>query len=64
MTQRADRSGLLGAEKHFPVLTGDVHSDTRKIMAVGNLQKEWVRRGRSEHAPSEDCQLMASKFEY
>jgi hypothetical protein len=39
------------AEKHFPVFT----DDTRKILAVGDLKKEEVRRGRSEHARSDDC---------
>ena len=39
------------AEKHFPVFT----DDTRKILAVGDLKKEAVRRGRSEHARSDDC---------
>ena len=39
------------AEKHFPVFT----DDTRKILAVGDLKKEEMRRGRSEHARSEDC---------
>ncbi len=29
--------------------------DTRKILAVGDLKKEEVRRGRSEHARSDDC---------
>ncbi len=35
------------AEKHFPVFT----DDTRKILAVGDLKKEEVRRGRSEPRP-------------
>jgi hypothetical protein len=39
------------AEKHFPVFT----DDTRKILAVDDLKKEEVRRGRSEHARSDDC---------
>ena len=30
-------------------------SDTRKILAVDDLKKEEVRRGRSEHARSDDC---------
>ncbi len=29
--------------------------DKRKILAVGDLKKEEVRRGRSEHARSDDC---------
>jgi hypothetical protein len=39
------------AEKQFPVFTDDM----RKILAVGDLKKEEVRRGRSEHARSDDC---------
>ena len=39
------------AEKHFPVFT----DDTRKILAVDDLKKEEVRRGRSEHARSDEC---------
>ena len=39
------------AEKHFSVFT----DDTRKILAVDDLKKEEVRRGRSEHARSDDC---------
>ncbi len=39
------------AEKHFPVFT----DDTRKILAVDDLKTEAVRRGRSEHARSDDC---------
>ena len=39
------------AEKHFPVFT----DDTRKTLAVDDLKKEEVRRGRSEHARSDDC---------
>ncbi len=59
-----DRSGLLGAEKHFPVFTGD----TRKIMAVGNLKEGGcvADAASTPAARSDDCQLimMASKFEY
>ena len=29
--------------------------DTRKILAVDDLKKEELRRGRSEHARSDDC---------
>jgi hypothetical protein len=37
-------------EKHFRVFT----DDTRRILAVDDLKKEEVRRGRSEHARSDD----------
>jgi hypothetical protein len=45
-------------EKHFPVFT----DDTRKILAVDDLKKEEPeeRRGRSEHARSDD----SHGFEY
>ena len=39
------------AEKHFPVFT----DDTRRILVVNDLKKEEERRGRSEHARSDDC---------